>query len=627
MLAMSKAPVQFPLSRLELRRSWNIVTFAGMLGITYYSFCILEVPRVRFLTELGATPFDFGVIAALASFAIVFQLVSGVWSSRMGSRKIPWMIMTIAHRVIFLGVIAAPILFMGDRARIWWIIGILFMHDTLIHLGGPMWMSWMGDLVPEKTMNRLWGGRQRLVTAVNIVSALIAAAVIGRFEGRGQVIAGYSLLAIAGVIVGVIDILLFWLIPEPPQEKTEPQPLLRTMLEPLKDKQYRPFIWFMLYWYFVMMLAAPFFTLYLIKSLGLPSFYVQCITVFNLVGVVATSNFWGRVCDSYGNRPVLQVALILKPLTILPFILVPATPSIAIPIFAVTQLFDGALNAALALSIQGIMFHASPKKNRAMYIAAINFLAVGVAGGFAPLISGWIIQKYTDFSLPFLFRELNIYNMVFLVSVGLRVVALYFAARVPSRRMTPVRVMVKQVFDLRIFRLLRLINQLESSKSKAARIRAARILARLHSPLALGALIETLEDPSRSVRRAAISGLGKIGNDEAAQYLALAIQDRNPRLQSPAVRALAKIGSLRSMQTLLDNLQALDKTALLWTIGHLAQTGDKAAILPLIRLRDRVEDAEVKKCILDALGRIQHAGPPAGVLTRAEGAGRPGPRP
>ncbi|MFP4379515.1 MAG: MFS transporter [Candidatus Sumerlaeia bacterium] len=624
---MSDRETYRPLKRHELRKVWQLITVAGMMGITYQAFCILEVPRVRFLTELGATPLDFGVIAALASVTLAFQILGGAWSARLTHRKIPWMIITILHRLLFILVLAAPLLALGERGRIWWIIIALFFHDALMHLGMPMWLAWMGDLVPDESLNKLWGQRQKSVTAANIVTAFIAAVVMGYFEKQGQVIVGFTLLASAGIIAGVLDILLFIKVPEPPQEEKDFEPMFRAMMRPLRDKHYRPFVYFMLYWYFVMMMIAPFFTLYMIDSMKLSSFYVQCITVCMLIGLMISSGAWGRICDIYGNRPVLQIALILKPFTVLAFVLVPSTPGIAIPALAITYFFDGILNAALILSVQGIMFHASPKKNRAMYIATINFLALGLAGGISPLIAGAIINHYPDLSIPFITRDFNIYNIVFFVCILMRAAALIFAARVPSRRMTPVTTVFKHIFDVRLFRILRTIRLLENSPKKRDRIRAARILGRLHSPLALGALIDALQDPSRQVRRASIHALGKIGNDEAAAHLELAIQERNPRLQSPAVRALAKIGSLKSFQTLLDNLEELDDTALMWTIGYLGQTGDNEAIYPLLRLYERVEDPEIRKKIQDALSRINDSDSPQEVVAMFDSARRPGLQP
>ncbi|HUT23089.1 MAG TPA: MFS transporter, partial [Sumerlaeia bacterium] len=531
------------------------------------------------------------------------------------------------HRLLFVGVLAAPILFVGERARVWWIIGVLFIHDSLLHLGAPMWMSWMGDLVPENSLNRLWGLRQRSVTAANVAGAMIAAVVMGWFEGRGQVILGFSILAGAGVVAGVVDILLFWFIPEPPPEREEGEPLWRTILQPLVDRHYRPFVYFMLYWYFSLMLAAPFFTLYMIESLRLSAFYAQAITVCALIGIVISSRFWGLVCDTYGNRPALQIALLGKPFTILAFVLAPRIPAFTIPCLAISYLFDGMLNAGLVLAIQGIMFHASPRRNRTMYIATMSFLAVGLAGGIAPLISGKAIDALEGFSSKFWIYDFNIYHVVFVVSILLRLGALYFAARVPSRRLVPMRAVLGQICQWRVIQLFSALRRLEKSDSGWVRARAARRLGSLRNPLAISGLIEALEDTSKTVRRAAIAALGKIGNADAVEPLALALRDPSLGMQSPAARALGRIGGHEPLQVLLKNLSNLDKESLCWTIDYLGEKGDSVALLPLICLHGEASDSEVQDRIIRSLSKISNAVSPQEVMALFDSERRPGLRP
>jgi MFS family permease len=596
-----------------------------MVGISYFAFCILEVPRVRYLTELGATAFDFGVIASLASLVIVFQVVSGMLTARIRRRKPVWMAVCISHRLLFALVLAAPFLFEDQRWRIWWIIGVLFVHDALAQLSAPMWLSWMADLLPPDSLNRMWGVRLRAVTAAQVAASVIAALVIGYFEGRDQVILGFTILAAVGILAGVADILLFIPVPEPPNECPPDPRVWKVISQPLRDRTYRPFFVFMLYWHFAMMLAAPFFTVYMISSLRMPALQAQLINTGVLVGQMLASPFWGHFCDVYGVRPAIQLSLTLKTFTIFGFIVVPPIPAVYHPAFAVILVLDGMMNAGLALGMQGAMLQASPRQNRAMYIATVNFLAVGLAGIVSPLVGGTLIDLAPGAVWPAGAWQFNFYHVVFALSVLVRLGAIPLAARIPSHRNISTGDALRDLLRVNPITVLILMRRLRTSRNEAVRARAARRLGELRPVLAVSTLIGALRDPSRPVRHAAATALGRIGTAEATASLAGALVDARSGVHTPAALALGRIGSFEALRALLANLTRPDPTALRGTIDALARAGDTSAILPLICLMDEVTDLELRHRIAAALSRLSEAGPPHVIMAMFDPDTRPAP--
>lgn len=596
-----------------------------MVGISYFAFCILEVPRVRYLTELGATAFDFGVIASLASLVIVFQIASGMLTARLPRRKPVWMTVCIVHRMLFALVLAAPVLFEDTRWRIWWIIGVLFIHDALAQLSAPMWLSWMADLLPPDSLNRMWGVRLRAVTAAQVAASVVAAFVIGHFEKSDQIILGFTLLASVGIVAGVADILLFIPVPEPPHERPAEQRFWKVVAEPLRDRTYRPFFVFMLYWHFAMMVAAPFFTVYMISSMKMPVLQAQLINTGVLIGQMLASPFWGHVCDVYGVRPAIQLSLIVKIFTILGFVLIPPVPQIYLPAFTVILIIDGMMNAGLALGMQGAMLQASPRQNRAMYIATVNFLAVGLAGFISPLLGGKLIDMAPAAVWQVGVWQLNLYHAVFLLSIVLRLGAIPLAGRIPSHRQISSRDTLRDLFRVNLFEVLWLMRRLRTSRNEAVRARAARRLGELRPVLAVSTLIGALRDPSRPVRHAAASALGRIGTAEATASLAGALVDPRSGVHTPAALALGRIGSFEALRALLSNLTRPDAAALKGTIDALARTGDTSAILPLICMMNDVTDLDLRQRIAAALSRLCEAGPPHAILAMFEADGRTAP--
>ena len=185
MSAFSEKPSVSP---SEFKRAWRVVTIAGALGTIWGTICLGSAPRTKFLIELGATPYHFGLMGAIASGTLLLQLFSGIWANRLRHRKPPWMALIIIHRLVFLGALGAPLFFVQSAdVRMWWIIGVLLLHDSLVNIGSPLWFSWMADLVPTGSMGRSWGTRQRFTWTVNIIASILVAAVFYFFEKYGQV--------------------------------------------------------------------------------------------------------------------------------------------------------------------------------------------------------------------------------------------------------------------------------------------------------------------------------------------------------------------------------------------------------------------------------------------------------
>ncbi len=591
----------------EVRRAWRIVTWAGLAGSIYYILCVVGAPRIRFLTELDATALDFGLIAGLGAFAMLFQILGSALSNRVRRRKYIWMGLAIAHRLAFIGVLVAPMLFVDHRAQVWWIIATIFVHDMLAQTSVPLWLSWMADLVPKATMTRHWATRQLVITAATMVAMVVIAFSFHHFETRGQVISGFVLMAAVGVGFGIVDLLAFQWVPEPPNERTERVCLREALLQPLQDKAFRPFLIFLSYWQFAMATCTPFFGLYMIDFLGLSVLVVQLLGVASAAGVVVSSRFWGLLCDTYGYRPALQMLTLGKMATPLLFLLCPQTPKLAIGYLCVAMFVDGIFISGMQLANQGVLLKGTPRRNRTMYIAAANVFSMGLMAGIAPMVAGKSIDVLNaSVSSPWGPYTFTGYHIVFAVSTVLCGLAFFIACMIREPASVPLRVVVDQLRTCRPMKTSQLVYRLHESPHEHARLMAARQLGALRNPMAINELIHALQDTSRAVREAAVDSLGEIGVAEAAEPLARALFDAQSGIQARAARALGYIGGVDSLKALLANLRTQDSPTLMETIDSLVRIQSDVAILPLIGLFHTVRDEEVRGKIVRALGELSH---------------------
>ena len=593
--------VSFP----EMRHAWRLVTWSGLFGTIYYIICVNGAPRIRFLTELNATAFDFGLIAGLGAFAMTFQILGSVLSNRLAVRKYVWIAIAVTHRLVFIGVLMAPSLIDGERPRIWWIIAAIFVHDAFAQTSVPIWLSWMADLVPKATMTRHWASRQVFITTATMIAMIVIAFTFHYFETTQRVLTGFIILASAGLLLGLVDLSMYHWIPEPPNDRAPSVSLREAVLQPLKDRAFRPFLYFLSYWQFAMATSTPFFGLYMIDFLGLSVLVVQLLGIASAAGVVVSSRFWGLLCDTYGYRPALQLLTIGKLLTPLMFLLTPQASTMAIPYLCVIMFIDGVSISGMQLANQGVLLKGTPRRNRTMYIAAANVLSMGLMAGLAPVLAGQAIDSLNARVNwvwgPYAFTG---YHIVFGASTVLCGLAFAMACWIRDPGSVPLPLMLSQLRSGRPLKTSQLVYRLHESPHEHARLMAARQLGELRNPMAINELIHALRDTSRPVRESAADSLGRIGVAEAAEPLAVALFDPNSGIQARAARALGYIGGAGSLKALLANLRAQDATTLNETIDALVRIRSDVAVLPLIGLFHTVRDEEVRGGIVRALGEL-----------------------
>jgi MFS family permease len=117
--------------------------------------------------------------------------------------------------------------------------------------------------------------------------------------------------------------------------------------------------------------AMPFYTVFLVEQLHFGAGDVVKLTTVASLGGLVTLRGWGRLCERYGNRPVLQVAALAWALTAL------VTWSLARPQWT-WHLYPGyfivgATTAGFQLAQFNLMVRLAPANLRAAYVAV--FLA------------------------------------------------------------------------------------------------------------------------------------------------------------------------------------------------------------------------------------------------------------
>jgi len=172
-------------------------------------------------------------------------------------------------RLFWLVVALIPFL-ISIEARLSFLIAALFLHSAFAAVGGTSWNSWMRDLVPQDRLGVFFARRMSLATALGIVVSLAAGVYIDFWKKlfSHYELQGYSILFLLGFLVGMLGVYFISSIPEPRMIPTKGKLKFFTLiLQLFKNANFKNLIMFSGSWSFAINLAAPFFTVYMLKRL------------------------------------------------------------------------------------------------------------------------------------------------------------------------------------------------------------------------------------------------------------------------------------------------------------------------------------------------------------------------
>ncbi|HZD26545.1 MAG TPA: MFS transporter, partial [Alphaproteobacteria bacterium] len=173
------------------------------------------------------------------------------------------------------------------------------------------------------------------------------------------------------------------------------QHLGRRLTRPFKDRNFRRLLVFLGSWNFAVNLAAPFFTVHMLKALGLDITTVVMLTTLSSLANILVLRQWGAIADRFSNKSVLRVCAPLFLLCIFAwtFTTFPERHAGTIPLLVAIHIFAGIATAGVTLSSSTIALKLAPAGDATAYLAT-NSLVNAVCAGAAPIIGGYFADFF-----------------------------------------------------------------------------------------------------------------------------------------------------------------------------------------------------------------------------------------
>jgi MFS family permease len=385
-------------------RTFRLVLYDGLASEAMGSLTT-GVFLAGFAVALGASNFAIGVLASVPFFVQLLQIPAVILVEHIRARRAICVWASGIGRVFLLGAALAPLL--ASHAAIVALTGFLAIHQGMGAISGCAWNSWMRDLVPDTEQGRFFGRRTAATTALSVALALLGGAVVDVWKNYvpGSPAMGYSWLFALSGIIGLYGVYLLSLTPEPPMPAVPrySHPL-GIISAPFRDANFRRLIMFLSSWNFSINLAAPFFTVYMLKTLGYPMTTIMVLSIVSQLSNLAALSIWGSLIDRFSNKAVLGVSAPLFLACMLAWSLtgLPSIQAIVFYALIAIHILMGISTAGVALASNNLAMRLSPSGEATSYLAA-NGVVTSVCAAVAPIVGGLGADFFASHRLTFAF--------------------------------------------------------------------------------------------------------------------------------------------------------------------------------------------------------------------------------
>jgi MFS family permease len=371
---------------------WESGFFGAMFGATEQFF-------VPFALLFGAGSFAVGILTSLPN--LLGSLIQLKAANLLKWFEFPrkYMVSLLAMQGVAILLIPALAFLENKLLALWLLILLVITSASLSLLVNPVWMSYMGDLVPDRKRNKHFGTRNAITGATMLIAILVGGWLLTEFT---NVYLGFALLFTVAALSRWASTFCITLSKNlPAQLPSKTKYTISSFLKKAPSSDYGRFVRLAVLLRFSVFIASPFFVVWQLNILDFNYLQFTIIQASSAVATFLSVRMWSIFADKYGNKRLLMVTSMF--ITVMPFLWL---ISGAFPFLLATQFLSGAAWGGFNLASNNYTLEATSPRSRAHVIGFFNlFNNLGV---FLGSILGSILMSLgglltTSVAFPFMF--------------------------------------------------------------------------------------------------------------------------------------------------------------------------------------------------------------------------------
>ncbi len=586
------------LSRVETARGLRLFLFEGAFS-SLWGQLAGGVVFTGLALYLGANTTQIGILAALPALANLTQVIASFLSRRIANKERFVLITGSLHQCLWASAVLVPLWVPKEL----WVLAfglVIGVASIFASLSSPAFNAWFAQLVPDNVRASYISRRSATVAFLGMLGGIGA----GRFLDLVPGYRGFAILFGLALTFGLLGKAMLLRVPSTsaPRNLAEGQLSFREHLcLPMSNASFVTFCVFYFFWAFANGLAAPFHTVYLLKSIGAPYFQVASFTAISTLSTVISYRAWGYLVNRYGNTPIVQLTFLLSaPLSLFWFFATKGNYQIMITLVSV---LGGVLGGGAALATNNMLYSLMPPGEEKANYWSFFSTVTGIAASSAPVLGGLLARLIVGVEFQLFGIPIGNLQLIFFLNGLLLLVPLLIFPRIGEKAASLPHVMrqLKSGNPLGLAYYLRQINQPVEEKTK---VQAVRSLGKLKSPLAVDEIVKALDDASSEVRKEAARALGEIQDPGAVGPLLEKVGSPESGIQSEAALALGKIPDWRGEQALMEALDNPDRQVKISAISALGEVGGDEAKGKLLSLLQNCPDPALEPALIEALSKL-----------------------
>jgi hypothetical protein len=377
-----------------------------MSGILSQVFGTLSGSGSAFLTKfvimLNATPLHFALLSAIGQVSQVFQALGAFVTRRRKKRKGVVLTLQFIGCGIALLYGILPFIF-SIRIAINVFLLLLFVSVSLLSVAGNAWIGWISDIIPLRVRARFFSALSQYLMLTAVAVSYGFSLFIDRFSGTGKgslntkgyafftaenLPLGFTIIFLAAVVAAFSGLGVLSRLPEK-EKKIEEEGMAGMFLSPMKDNNFRRFLFYNCWWMLAVGIGAPFWQPFMLQKLRMSLFEVQIYGSINVAAAILVLRLWGRLIDTHGNRSAMRIIILLGGFN--PMVWLFVTPH-NYPILYLEAITSGIMWAGAGLVATNFVLSIAPDERRQLY-SGLSGAFAGVAMMITILASGAFLPR------------------------------------------------------------------------------------------------------------------------------------------------------------------------------------------------------------------------------------------